>query len=101
MLGQLPQAAAAISSSFNSKILTRPMVRTDLGDGYLRASQVAAINLDVDWVILLACNTGRTRLRRRRLSRVWRPFFYAGAEIRCIRSSGQRPRCRSLAWLPA
>jgi CHAT domain-containing protein len=38
-------------------ILTPPKEQTDLDDGYLSASEVAALKLDAAWVILSACNT--------------------------------------------
>jgi len=38
-------------------ILTPPTEQTELDDGYLSASEVAALKLDADWVILSACNT--------------------------------------------
>jgi CHAT domain-containing protein/tetratricopeptide (TPR) repeat protein len=38
-------------------ILTPPLTQSDLDDGYLSASEVAALKLDADWVILSACNT--------------------------------------------
>ena len=38
-------------------ILTPPKQQSDLDDGYLSASEVAALKLDADWVILSACNT--------------------------------------------
>jgi CHAT domain-containing protein len=38
-------------------ILTPPETATDEDDGYLSASEVAALKLDADWVILSACNT--------------------------------------------
>jgi hypothetical protein len=38
-------------------ILTPPKEQTDLDDGYLSASELAALKLDADWVILSACNT--------------------------------------------
>ena len=38
-------------------ILTPPKEQTELDDGYLSASEVAALKLDADWVILSACNT--------------------------------------------
>jgi len=40
-----------------SLILTPPHKATDEDDGYLLASEIAALKLDADWVILSACNT--------------------------------------------
>jgi CHAT domain-containing protein len=37
-------------------LLTPPKTATEL-DGYLSASEIAALKLDADWVILSACNT--------------------------------------------
>src|SRR6202007_1677056 len=39
-------------------ILTPPDKPTETDDGYLSASEIAALKLDADWVILSACNTG-------------------------------------------
>jgi CHAT domain len=38
-------------------ILTPPDTATERDDGYLTASEIAALRLDADWVILSACNT--------------------------------------------
>ena len=38
-------------------ILTPPDKATEEDDGYLSASEIAALKLDADWVILSACNT--------------------------------------------
>jgi CHAT domain-containing protein len=59
-------------------LLTPPDKASDADDGYLSASEIAALKLDADWVILSACNTaaggaegaealsGLARLLRRR-----------------------------------
>ena len=38
-------------------ILTPPEKASEEDDGYLSASEIAALKLDADWVILSACNT--------------------------------------------
>src|SRR5262249_35674032 len=38
-------------------ILTPPQTATEEDDGYLSASEVAALKLDAEWIILSACNT--------------------------------------------
>src|SRR5262249_25828353 len=38
-------------------VLTPPSVQSQFDDGYLSASEIAALKLDADWVILSACNT--------------------------------------------
>ena len=49
-------------------------------DGYLTASEIAALKLDADWVILSACNTaGGCGENAEALSGLARAFFYAGA----------------------
>jgi CHAT domain-containing protein/tetratricopeptide (TPR) repeat protein len=61
-------------------ILTPPDTATDADDGYLSASEIAALKLDADWVILSACNTaagGATNAEA--LSGLGRAFIYAGA----------------------
>jgi CHAT domain-containing protein len=61
-------------------ILTPPKMATSEDDGYLSASEIAALRLDADWVILSACNTaagGATGAEA--LSGLARAFFYAQA----------------------
>ena len=49
-------------------------------DGFLTASEIAALKLDADWVILSACNTaGASGETAEALSGMARAFFYAGA----------------------
>jgi CHAT domain-containing protein len=61
-------------------ILTPPKEQTDEDDGYLSASEVAALKLDADWVILSACNTAAGGPRgAEALSGLARAFIYAGA----------------------
>jgi CHAT domain-containing protein/tetratricopeptide (TPR) repeat protein len=49
-------------------------------DGYLAASEIAALKLNADWVVLSACNTaGGTGETAEALSGLARAFFYAGA----------------------
>jgi CHAT domain-containing protein len=61
-------------------ILTPPATATEDDDGYLSASEIAALKLDADWVVLSACNTaagGATNAEA--LSGLGRAFIYAGA----------------------
>jgi CHAT domain-containing protein/tetratricopeptide (TPR) repeat protein len=61
-------------------ILTPPKEQSDIDDGYLSASEVAALKLDADWVILSACNTAAGGAKgANALSGLARAFFYAGA----------------------
>jgi CHAT domain-containing protein/tetratricopeptide (TPR) repeat protein len=61
-------------------ILTPPDKATEVDDGYLSASEVAALKLDADWVILSACNTAAGEEKSAEaLSGLARAFFYAGA----------------------
>jgi CHAT domain-containing protein/tetratricopeptide (TPR) repeat protein len=61
-------------------ILTPPDTATERDDGYLTASEIAALRLDADWVILSACNTAAGRADgAEALSGLARAFFYAGA----------------------
>ena len=49
-------------------------------DGFLTASEIAALKLDADWVVLSACNTaGAQEEGAEALSGMARAFFYAGA----------------------
>src|SRR5262249_18357180 len=61
-----------------------PVPRQEAGaetdDGYLSASEIAALKLDADWVILSACNTAAGGAPgSEALSGLARAFFYAGA----------------------
>lgn len=61
-------------------ILTPPASATPEDDGYLSASEIAALKLDADWVILSACNTaGPAKAGAESLSGLARAFFYAQA----------------------
>jgi CHAT domain-containing protein/tetratricopeptide (TPR) repeat protein len=61
-------------------ILTPPAKATEEDDGYLSASEVAALKLDADWVILSACNTAAGAARSAEaLSGLARAFIYAQA----------------------
>jgi CHAT domain-containing protein len=63
-------------------ILTPPATATADDDGYLSGSEIAALKLDAEWVILSACNTaggaGQGEAAEA-LSGLARVFFYAGA----------------------
>jgi CHAT domain-containing protein len=67
-------------SSEPGLILTPPGIASEEDDGYLSASEIAALKLDADWVILSACNTaagsGETA---EALSGLARAFIYAQA----------------------
>jgi CHAT domain-containing protein/Tfp pilus assembly protein PilF len=61
-------------------ILTPPETATPEDDGYLSASEIAALKLDAEWVILSACNTAAGGTQgAEALSGLARTFFYAGA----------------------
>jgi tetratricopeptide (TPR) repeat protein/CHAT domain-containing protein len=61
-------------------ILTPPDKASEADDGYLSASEIAALKLDADWVILSACNTAAGDAKgAEALSGLARAFFYAGA----------------------
>jgi CHAT domain-containing protein len=61
-------------------VLTPPEVATEVDDGLLTASEIAALELDADWVVLSACNTAAgTSEGADALSGLARAFFYAGA----------------------
>lgn len=61
-------------------ILTPPKEQSVVDDGYLSASEVAALKVDADWVILSACNTAAGGAEgAEALSGMARAFFYAGA----------------------
>jgi CHAT domain-containing protein len=61
-------------------LLTPPDKASETDDGYLSASEIAALKLDADWVILSACNTAAGGAQgAEALSGLARAFFYAGA----------------------
>jgi CHAT domain-containing protein/tetratricopeptide (TPR) repeat protein len=62
-------------------VFTPPAVASAEEDGLLTASEVAALRLDADWVIMSACNTaaGDGSAGAPGLSGLARAFFYAGA----------------------
>jgi CHAT domain-containing protein/tetratricopeptide (TPR) repeat protein len=76
-------AALAGQVSSNSEpglLLTPPSTATALDDGYLSASEIAALNLDADWIILSACNTAAGGAQgAEAFSGLARAFFYAGS----------------------
>jgi CHAT domain-containing protein/tetratricopeptide (TPR) repeat protein len=60
-------------------LLTPPNKPSETDDGYLSASEVAALKLDADWVILSACNTAAGDAKSAEaLSGLARAFIYAG-----------------------
>jgi CHAT domain-containing protein len=61
-------------------VLTPPAVASSADDGLLTASEVAALKLNADWVVLSACNTAAGSSEgAEALSGLARAFFYAGA----------------------
>lgn len=61
-------------------VLSPPAEPTELDDGLLTASEVAALEFDADWVVLSACNTAAGGSQgAEALSGLARAFFYAGA----------------------
>lgn len=61
-------------------VLTPPDTPTEVDDGLLTASEIAALKLDADWVVLSACNTAAGQGEgAEALSGLARAFFYAGA----------------------
>ncbi|MDX2203427.1 MAG: CHAT domain-containing tetratricopeptide repeat protein [Hyphomicrobiaceae bacterium] len=61
-------------------VLTPPDTPTETDDGLLTASEIAALRLDADWVVLSACNTAAGETEGAdALSGLARAFFYAGA----------------------
>ncbi|MCA6110234.1 CHAT domain-containing tetratricopeptide repeat protein [Bradyrhizobium cenepequi] len=60
-------------------ILTPPPAATRADDGYLTSSEISALKLDADWVVLSACNTaGGEAPNSEAFSGLARAFFYAG-----------------------
>ncbi len=68
------------SSEEPGLVLTPPQQASEEDDGYLSASEIAALKLDADWVILSACNTAAARAAdAEALSGLARAFIYAQA----------------------
>ena len=60
-------------------ILTPPAAVTPADDGYLTSSEISALKLNADWVVLSACNTaGSDASNFEAFSGLARAFFYAG-----------------------
>lgn len=63
-----------------SLAMSMPLTPTDEDDGLLKASEVAQLKLNADWVVLSACNTiAGNKPGAEALSGLARSFFYAGA----------------------
>jgi CHAT domain-containing protein len=61
-------------------VLSLPDKPTEFDDGLLKASEVAQLKLNADWVVLSACNTAaEERPGAEALSGLARAFFYAGS----------------------
>jgi CHAT domain-containing protein/tetratricopeptide (TPR) repeat protein len=61
-------------------VLTPPIRPSEADDGLLTASEVAALKLRADWVVLSACNTAAgSEVGAEALSGLARAFFFAGA----------------------
>ena len=75
LAGELPGTAEP------GLILTPPEKASVLDDGILTASEIAALDLDADWVILSACNTASSdgSPGAEGLSGLSKAFFFAGS----------------------
>jgi CHAT domain-containing protein len=62
-------------------VLTPPERGTEEDDGYLSASEAASLDINADWVLLSACNTGTSGRNGRdsSLSELAKAFFTAGS----------------------
>jgi len=76
--GLLPGEVAGLGEA--ALVLTPPASPTPENDGLLTASEVAALRLNADWVILSACNTAAGEAGKATgLGGLSRAFLYAGA----------------------
>jgi CHAT domain-containing protein/tetratricopeptide (TPR) repeat protein len=75
MAGELKGVAEA------GLVLTPPKIANEQDDGFLTTSEIAALRLNADWVILSACNTaaGDGSQGSPGLAGLTRAFFFAGA----------------------
>jgi CHAT domain-containing protein len=79
-------------------VLTPPIRPSELDDGLLTASEVAALNLRADWVVLSACNTAAgVEVGADALSGLARAFFFAGA--RALLVSHWAVNSEATVWL--
>ena len=62
-------------------VLTPPQTGTAEDDGYLSATEAAALDLNADWILLSACNTGvvTPNQTHQGLSQLTQAFFSAGS----------------------
>ncbi|MDR3525849.1 MAG: CHAT domain-containing protein [Rhizomicrobium sp.] len=67
-------------------VMTPPEKATEADDGLLTGSEVAALKLSADFVVLSACNTARTGddLNADGLAGLARAFFFAGARTMLV-----------------
>jgi CHAT domain-containing protein len=86
-----------------SLALTLPQKPTEKDDGLLTASEVAALSLNADWVVLSACNTiAGDKPGAEALSGLARAFFYAGrVPSWCRTGRSTRPRRRGSPRRPS
>lgn len=72
--------AGSVGGSEPALVLTPPVTGTPEDDGLLTASEIAALRLNADWVILSACDTASgQKPGGENLSGLARAFFYAGS----------------------
>jgi CHAT domain-containing protein len=77
LAGDTSQMSAGLAEP--ALVLTPPAHASALDDGLLTASEIAALKLDADWVILSACNTAAGNGHGETLSGLARAFLYAGS----------------------
>lgn len=79
-------------------VLTPPDKPSELDDGLLTASEIAALRLSADWVVLSACNTAAgADVGAEALSGLARAFFFAGA--RALLVSHWAVNSQAAVWL--
>ena len=79
-------------------VLTPPIRPSEEDDGLLTASEVAALRLKADWVVLSACNTASgAEAGAEALSGLARAFFFAGA--RALLVSHWAVNSEATVWL--
>jgi CHAT domain-containing protein len=81
-------------------LLTPPNKASEADNGYLSASEIAALKLDAAWVILSACNTATWARRVLKRCRVSRAHSSMRVRVHCWCRTGRLVRTPPSSSLP-